>query len=238
MANFFLFVLLFFVPLHCAAHTLGDEFKKAEVGDFIVFQHQKHITLLRIAEKDEKSLAVEEITTQESSVDPKTISWESWLENFAPGHTSWIVSRFNLPDFAVESVFSYTTNEWIGNEPLFQFLPTLLNLPLEPVKKEDRKRIGPPPSEGEIDFRKEWLPKIIFNAKVIPTECHVFKTSWPKDGGELAGKTLYLYIPISKECLNYFPYWIEIAGRLAKVKLRVIDSGKGLLAAPHKPPQT
>jgi hypothetical protein len=224
-----LFLLCFlFLPLQGFALTLGDEFKKAEIGDFVVFEHQKLITLLRIAEKDEKTLGIEEITAPRNTIDPKTISWKDWVSKGAEHHTSWIVTNFDPQTYKVQSTISIDSHEPVDTAALFQFLPTLLNLELRNVPQDERKRIGPPPMGDEPDFRKLWLPQVVFEGKIIHPEFQVCTTKWPADGSELTGKTIYLYIPHSKECLSYFPYWVEVSGKFHNVKLRVIDSGKNL----------
>ena len=117
-------------------------------------------------------------------------------------------------------------------QPL-SFLPTLFNLQLVPVPQDERKRIGVPPEAGEPDRRKFWTPKVVFEGQTYTPPCQVLRAEWPKDATELSGKVIYLYIPECQTtkppcCLDYFPYWVEIVGNISKVKLRVINSGKGL----------
>ena len=221
------------------AITLLDEFSKAKEGDFAVFEQQKQITLFRIAKKTDKELIVEEVT---ATAKPADLNWQAWLTQGAPMHTSWTLSRFDLATGAIQSIYSYGTNEWIqtdgARDVTLTFLPTLFTLPLVVVLENDRKRIGPPPESGESDRRKLWVPKAIFQGKANLVPFYVFRVEWPKDVTELSGKVIYLYIPGSNEskknerqtdeCLNYFPYWVEVVGKISKVKLRVIDSGKNL----------
>ncbi len=219
--------------------TLLDEFSKAKEGDFAVFEQQKQITLFRIAKKTDKEMTIEEVT---ATAKPADLNWQAWLTKGAPTHTSWTLSRFDLTTGTIESIYSYGTNEWIQTDSTgnatFTFLPTLFTLPLVAVAENDRKRIGPPPESDEHDRRKLWVPKAIFQGKAHLVPFYVFRVEWPKDVTELSGKAIYLYIPYSKEnqsgkfenndCLNYFPYWVEVVGKISKVKLRVIDSGKNL----------
>ena len=229
-----LFSILFLLSsLQGFALTLLEEFQKAETGDFAVFEQQKQITLFRIAEKTDKDLVIEEVAATTTTLDPKTINWQEWLSKGAPGHTSWILSRFSLKDSKLQSIFSYSANEWIETDAAFVFLPTLFNLPLMQVAQDEKKRIGPPPEAGEPDRRRLWSPKVVFNGQAYTPPCQVLRAVWPKDATELSGKVIYLYIPESQTVehphyLDYFPYWVEIAGSISKVKLRVIDSGKGL----------
>jgi len=230
MIRLFFLTFFLFVQFSCFGHTLSEAFTKAEVGDFVVFAEQKHLTLFRIAASTEDEIAIEEITIPASLIDLTAVSWKKWLEEEAPHYSSWTVTRFEKKSGTLISCLSKVNHEWIENKPLFVFLPTLFQLPLVPVPKDEQKRIGPAPMAGEIDRRKLWVPKVIVNGKELlpPPPFEVYRTKWPKDGGELSEKTIYLYFPVSKEALSYFPYWVEIVGIVGKVKLRVVDSGKGL----------
>lgn len=88
-------------------------------------------------------------------------------------------------------------------------LGTLFTLPLTQVSANNRKRIGPPPHQGELDLRPIWNPKIVLNENIVQLQCEAFTVTWPKDGTELAGKRLTLYYAPSP-ALVAFPYWIEI----------------------------
>ena len=234
---FFLSLSLFISQLF--ATTLLDKFKNSHEGDFAVFEQQKQITLFRIAKKTDQEMVVEEVT---ATAQPADSNWQEWLTDGAVTHTSWTLSRFNLSTGAIESIYSYGTNEWIqadgAKEATFTFLPTLFTLPLVSVADKDRKRIGPPPEAGDQERRKLWVPKVIFQGKIETLPFHVFRVEWPKDVTELSGKTIYLYLPEdskNSDCLDYFPYWVEVIGKVSKVKLRVIDSGKNLTSPAYLP---
>jgi len=227
--KYFLSILFFILTSPLSALTLSDEFRRAEVGDYVVFLEQKHLTLFRIASRDETHLGIEEITTQEKNIDVNTVVWQKWLRDGAPHHTSWTLSLLDFTTGQITASYSYSTNEWQGDQTIVSFLPTLLKLPLESVPVEQRKKIGVAPDAGDRDFRKLWTPKVIFNREVIPqVPFDVYRAEWPDDESELRGKVVLLYLPRGQECLNYFPYWIEVVGLVGRVKLRVIDSGKAL----------
>lgn len=229
--KYFIAVLFFIALSPLSALTLSDEFRRAEVGDYVVFLEQKHLTLFRIASKNDKEIGIEEITAQEQGINPQTANWQQWLQEGAPNHTSWTLSLLDLETGAMKASYSYTTNEWQANQTVASFLPTLLQLPLETVPLDLRKRIGPPPEKGEQEARKLWTPKVTFHHTAVPqVPFAVYRAEWPQDESDLRGKVVLLYFATGKatECLSYFPYWIEVVGLVGRVKLRVIDSGKGL----------
>ncbi|MDB6081547.1 MAG: hypothetical protein JWO53_819 [Chlamydiia bacterium] len=206
--------------------TLGSRFQKAEAGDFVVVEQGKLMTLFHVMETHNNEIFIEEITAPLT----KIASWQEWLNEEAPHYSSWTQTRVDLTTGKLISLFSRSHGEWIQSDALFSFLPTLLQLKFIKVPLDERKKVGPAPIAGEEERRKLWLPKIFVNGKEVPNDCDVFQVKWPKDGSELSEKTLSLYLPKQEgKGLSYFPYWIEIAGKLGKVKLRVIDSGKGLL---------
>jgi hypothetical protein len=225
-----LFLLLFIVQSSLFAHTLSDELRGAQVGDYVVFSEQKHIILFRIASLQDDFI-VEEIAIPESSCDPAKINWQEWLSKYAPGNSSRTITYIDKTTGAIKKMYSICEGEWIEQKPLFPFLPALFALPLEKVPNQERKLAGPTPLEGEQDFRKLWNPKAVFEKKVIQNVAwDVFRTRWPKDASELSEKAILLYFPRSSECLSYFPYWIELTDGFGKVKVRVIDSGKTLIS--------
>jgi hypothetical protein len=225
-----LFLLLFIVHSALFAHSLSDELKSAAVGDYVVFSEQKHIILFRIADLHE-DFVVEEIALPESSCKPATMNWQEWLMQDAPGNSSRTVTYIDKTTGAIKKMYSISDGEWVEQKPLFPFLPALFSLPLELVPPKERKLSGPPPLEGEQDFRRPWSPKVVFEKKVIKDVAFdVFRTRWQKDASELSEKAIVLYFPRSKECLSYFPYWIELTDGFGKVKVRVIDSGKNLIS--------
>jgi hypothetical protein len=230
-------MLLLVIPAAGHGKTLADQFQQAKAGDFVVFQQNHHITLFRVSAVAGSIVDIEEVTSSDKEINPKIISWQEWLENGAPHHSSWTLTRIDLDSGKVLSNLSFSSidNEWVRNQPLFIFLPTLLRLPLETVPPEQRKQVGAPPRPGDIDRRKPWLPKVIVAGKELPPPVPfaVYRAKWPSDNSELSERTIYLYLCLAPQALSYFPYWVEIGGKIGTVKLRVIDSGTGLLPPPH-----
>lgn len=238
----FIYNLLLLSLFSCSlfSETLLDKFQEANVGDFVVFAHNKEVTLLRIAAMNDTSFVIEEITALEKSL-PKEPNWQNWLDTNAPYNTAWIFSTFDRKTGRLLSTYSYTTAEWIEQDPQFAFMPTLLTLPFKKVPLKDRKKIGVAPYGDERDTRKFWVPQVFFDGKEVHPPIDVFEVKWPQDSTDLSGKIIDLYFPQKQDtapALFYFPYWVEIRGKIGRVKIRVIDSGRNLTSSaslPSKP---
>lgn len=206
---------------------LLDDFTEAKAGDFVVYLHQKQLTLLVIKEKKGDCIVFEEISAPQAAVDEYNGKWGRWLQEGAPLHTSWTISTMDLQSHMMLALYSVDTGIHSKPEGLFHFLPTLLSLPLHRVDLSERKYVGPPPMPGEPDFRKLWYPKIVYEGAIIHPEICVRKIIWPQDGSNLAGKTIELYLA-GKPAISYFPYYIQFIAGIKKVQLQVIDSGRDL----------
>jgi len=220
-------VIILSIIVQLPAITLGDRFNDANTGDFIVFAHDKHVTLFHILEKSNDRIVIEEITVQERFAN-KITSWHKWINDKAPHHSGWTLSTFQRPSYRLLSVYSYDTHNLLSLDDQLSFLPTLFTLSMEITAPNDRKQIGVPPMPGEQDHRIIWNPPIIFDRHEQKLSCDVYTVTMPNNTPDLSGKKLDLYFPIGKECLDYLPYWIEVKGGITKVKLRAIDSGKNL----------
>src|SRR5581483_3638343 len=119
-------------------------FQEAKPGDYVVFYHDKEITLLRVGERSEKELVIEEITANEKAVS-KEQNWQEWILEGAPNHTSWLISSFDIHNGKSLSTYSVAINEWTEPDQILSFLPTLLKLPMKEAPLDARKRIGPTP---------------------------------------------------------------------------------------------
>ena len=216
--------LLLVIPLQLIALDLKKEITIAEPGDYIVYAHKQSLVLLRIRENKAPNLEIEEISAPTTAC---SSNWQKWISKNAPGHTSWTITRIDTNSGKIASIFSVDEMQFLNANPVFQFFPTLINLKLEPVAPADRKFIGPKPLAGEQDFRKPWLPKIIYENQQVFPQVQVYLVKWPDDASELAGKPIDLYFAEDK-ALTYLPYWIEVAAGLTKAKISALDSGKSL----------
>ncbi|CCB86094.1 MULTISPECIES: hypothetical protein [Parachlamydia] len=226
---------VYFLALLCVIFSyteagiyLRDNLKNAEAGDFIVTMQNKTCSLLHIYSKEGQYLTIEEISLPASKTKSMD-SWRAWVQEGAPGHTSWTMYSVNLMNGAIDRCFSFTKNRWCDPTPTENFLGTLLNLHLNLVSTHERKKIGGY-AIGTPGPRRIWEPRLIVDGNVITgVSFDAWRTHWPKDGSILSGKTIEVYVPSENTPYpSYFPYWLEISGMMGQAKLRVVDSGKGL----------
>ncbi len=226
-------LLLLFLLLSTFAYSdirLKERLVKANAGDFIVTTQGSHYSLLLIRSLVDSNLILEEITTDQSKIDLKKIDWKKWVENKAPGVLSWTSFVIDLKKESLSQCYSYTERQWLFIEKSDYYFNKLLNLPFRPSRDNERKRIGPPPMQGEIDRRKLWKPQLIRNGKKIKkTEYEVLRMKWPADKTHLAGCIVELYLDAASP--NFpFPYWMEVQHPHFTFKIRTIDSGFGIIS--------
>lgn len=224
---------LFFNVITLNAETgndLKENLRRAKKGDYIVTAQNKTYTLLHIYDKQEESLIIEEITVPVSKIKLKNFSWKQWTSLGAPSHTSWVMYSINLANGQMKEYFSFTKNSWFDIAKADNFLSTLLNLRLTPIPLKERKKVGPPPTDSSHDWRSIWQPKMVVDGKLIEgVAFDAWKTQWPKDGSELSGRTIEVFVPQENDKYpSYFPYWLQISGMIGKAKIRIIDSGSNL----------
>lgn len=219
-------------PLNAEVLFLRDNLQKAQKGDYIVVSSNKTLTLMHIQNKQNHVLTVEEIAVPESKR-PIKFTWKEWVSQGAPGNTSWVMFDVDLRNGQMMRYYSFTKKNWYEIPDADNFLSKLLNLKFTKIPDGARKRIGPKSSTGP-ELRPFWQPRMIVEGH--PVQGVVFdawRTKWPKDGTDLSGRTIEVYLPRdSQRYPAYFPYWLQINGALAKAKIRIIDSGSQL----HSPP--
>jgi hypothetical protein len=204
-----------------------DRLEKAKTGDFIVLEANQTITLLAIRSINSQTLILEEISIPSSALKKRPDSWAAWVKKNAPGHTSWSMMEIDLKDRQVLECYSFSRSAWITLNAHESLLATLLQLPLKPLEAQARRKIGPPPQEGEADRRSIWNPPLVFAGEKLETALFdVFEAIWPQDGTELAGKTVSLYFDQASR--SPLPYWIQVETAHATASVRAIDSGKNL----------
>ncbi len=212
---------------------LKNNLKQAKSGDYLVTEHGKNYTILAIKGLDKEGLKIEEISVPAVSIKGQRsngsspFSWKSWLNSGAKGNTCRILYHIDLEEGVIKQAFSFSKNEWISMPQSQNFFSTLLNLQLSMVKDEERRKIGPPPTDGTPDRRKVWQPPLIIDGKAVANvSFDVLRTRWPADGGELSGKIIEVYLPKeSAKYPSYFPYWLQVMGVIGKANLRIVDSG-------------
>jgi hypothetical protein len=210
-----------------AASPLKERIGKAKSGDYIVAEAGKMVTLLSIRQVSDHSIVLEEISVPSQNLKKRPSSWAEWIRAKAPGHTSWSMVEIDTQGGQIIECYSFSKGAWIQLGSQESLFATLLQLPLQPLSLESRKKIGPPPPDGEKDLRKVWEPPLIFEGvKQGQVHFDAFQTVWPKDGSELSGKAILIYLDRN---LGFpFPFWISVETTHALATFRVIDAGKNL----------
>ncbi len=219
----------FVCPLIAESPTLlKTYFQKAHIGDFIVTDQGKTNSLLFIRSLTLDTLILEEITLPDGFIDSKTMSWQSWIDAKAPGHTSWTLYEINLETGKLIECYSHSKKGWLVLDESQQFLAKLLFLSLKKIPDRERHKIGPQPQAGEPDQRAVWNPPLIIAGKKISKpQFEVWQGIWPSDGTLLANCHIELFFNKNTP-LFPFPHWIEIKSSHYNFKLHTIDSGSHL----------
>lgn len=225
--------VFFFISLGAfldASLYLRDNLKKAKAGDFIVTMQGKTYSLLHIDATTDQTMTIEEITVPVHKICRSQFSWRNWVEQGAPGNTSWVRYTIDLHTAEMKDYFSFTKNQWFEPPKQNNFLSTLLNLQLEYIPLVQRRKIGVSIRSAARDKRPIWQPQMIVDGRIV--DCVTFdawKTCWPKDGTDLSGRTIEVYTPRENGAYSsYFPYWLQISGVVGNAKIRIVDSGQGM----------
>ncbi len=232
--HLFVFLLILFVQsFDLSAEDslmLRNKLQLAQPSDYLVVSSNKTYTLMHIYGKKDHILTIEEIAIPESKrYQTQRLNWIDWIQQNAPGHTSWTMYEIDLRTGQMLRYYSFSKNGWFEIPDADNFISKLLNLRLTKVPDQTRKKIGPRPLIGP-DLRSLWQPRLVINGQVIKDALFdAWRTNWPKDGSELSGKTIDLYLPQdSQRYPSYFPHWLQITGAMGKAKVRIIDSGSQL----------
>jgi hypothetical protein len=224
------------VPLF--SFKLKDSLTEAKAGDYFATQQGKTYSLLLIRECSPPRLVIEEITIPAIQFDKQNLSFRDWLKEGAPGHTLWTISQVRLDTGEFEECYSYLHQGWLDLSEGKNFLSTLLGLEFYPVKKENRKMVGFPPKYGMEDKRTFWNPPLTKEGERVQCPCSAYYTRWPNDYSEIAKRKIEAYLPDDSSIApTYFPYWVEVDGKVTTFQLRVIDSGTNLHSSQHPLPQ-
>ena len=235
LQHIFMFFLLWISPLQADTMLLKDNFKKAKAGDYLVIGSNKIQTVMHIVGRQDQLLTIEEIAVPEGRK-PGNLSWRDWVEQTAPGNTSWVVYELDLNTGAIRRYYSFTKQNWYEIPDSDNFISKLFNLHLTKSPETLRKKVGPKPSSGP-DYRSYWQPHMIIDGKTIPgVQFDVWQTRWPKDQTDLSNKSIEIYLPKESDRYRaYFPYWLQINGMVGKAKVRVLDSGTHLKSPKRMP---
>ncbi|MBI3508322.1 MAG: hypothetical protein HY069_01615 [Chlamydiia bacterium] len=216
-----LFCLL--LPFSLFSHSFKERLVQAKNGDFFVFEANKITTLVAIRSVSDQTLVIEEISIPSQNL-TLPISWTDWVKKRAPGHTSWAVIEMDLTNGQVLECYSFSRSTWMQLSTEENLFSTLLSLPLQPINKDNRKRIGPPPINGENDYRKIWEPPLMLEGKKEEgSSLDAFEATWPTDGSEMGGKKVTLYFDHAHRFP--FPFWISIDGSHTNAQVKTVDAG-------------
>ncbi|MBS0623276.1 MAG: hypothetical protein JSS62_01480 [Verrucomicrobia bacterium] len=221
------FVLSLVSFCYAEQFQLKSLLQQAQPGSYLVTQQGKTASLLHIKDKNNDFLVLEEATIPLCDFQRQKLSWKNWFEQGGHGHTLWTISVMNLHTGCFEQTYSYTHQSWIELSETNSFLATLMNLNFTETPAYERKKVGLPPGYGKPDHRALWMPRAVIDGHAVHTICFkAYRTRWPHDQSELSSRIIEIYLPEDlSECPAFFPYWLEVEGRLGNAKLRVIDSG-------------
>lgn len=246
--SIFCFFMLSFGLCQANTLTLKEKFFEAVPGSYVVLEQNKTYTFLHVFEKSSDRIVLEEVVVPASRFFRTQMSWKDWFERGGPGHTAWTMTQINLNTGQLEEIYSFVHHGWIETAKADNFISTLMNLPFKEVPTHQRKRVGPTPLPGRTDHRLLWNPRMIVNGCVVTNvPFSVWRGRWPSDGSEISHKMIEIYIPENASSPEntfyptYFPYWLEVEGKIGGAKVRVVDSGLNALSPmprmPHRPPQ-
>jgi hypothetical protein len=229
-AGSFLILMLVILGLFSSVQAeelfLRNNLQRAQPGDYLVISANKTQTLMHIYDKQDQILTIEEIAVPEGKR-ASNISWKEWVRQGAPGNTSWVMFDIDLRTGQMIRYYSFTKRNWFEIPNADNFLSKLLNLKFTKIPDNARKRIGPKIHSGP-ELRSLWQPRMIVEGKTITgIKFDAWRTKWPRDGSDLSGKTIEVYLP-HDSYPAYFPYWLQINGAIGKAKIRIIDSGSQL----------
>ena len=210
---------------------LRQQLLEAQPGDFIITAQGKTRVLLNIYAQDEGTLILEEIIFPSTS--SPTIPWCQWVAEGAPGHTSWALYALNTRDGTMDAGYSFTQQGWVEIQNADLFLSNLLNLNFSLIPDNERKRVGGHGGNAATrQLRSLWQPKMILDGQYIEGVLfNGWRARWPHDNSQLSGKVIEIYLPQDgKRYLTHFPYWLEVSGMVGKARVRIIDSGKGMVS--------
>lgn len=215
-------------PLLAEELILRDNLQRAHPGDYVVISSNKIQTLMHIYAKKNEILTIEEIAVPESKRSSET-NWKEWVSQGAPENISWVMFDIDLHTGQMMRYYSFTKKNWFEIPDADNFLSKLLNLKFTKIPESARKRVGPKPISGP-EWRPLWQPRMIVEGQPLHgVAFDAWRTKWPRDGSDLSGKTIEVYLPRdSQRYPAYFPYWLQINGAIGKAKIRIIDSGSQL----------
>ncbi|MDN3507438.1 MAG: hypothetical protein P0S94_00790 [Simkaniaceae bacterium] len=220
--------LLIFAFSFCCSLTVKDKIYDGHAEDYVIYEQNRSVLALVVHHLSDERLTIEEISTSAGNK-PAHMSWKTWLEQGAPGHTSWLIYDLDPQTGSLIDAYSFSKGCYVSLDDQAPMTAILLKAHLNPIPDSLRKRVGAKPSAVTLATRAIWNPPLFFEGKKEKKSLLAYATAWPDDGSELSKKDLTLYYGENFP----FPHWIEIS---QDHKLRAIDSGHTLNMALRKVP--
>ena len=211
------------------ALTVKDKIYEGSVENYVIYEHNRSALALVIHRLESDRLTVEEIATSVNAK-PSHLTWQVWLEQGAPGHTSWLIYDLDPTTGKLFDAYSFSKGCFVTLQDQAPMTAILLEAKLTPIPDALRKRVGAKPSAAAFTDRAIWQPPLFINGKKEKSPLDAFASSWPDDTSEFSKKDLTLYYGKNLP----FPCWIEIS---REHKLRAIDMGKKLNMVPARSPK-
>ena len=203
---------------------MQERFDQAKEGDYFIYQMDKQATLLNILKIEDNKIFIEELSIPEFM--DSISSYKEWYERGANTETRWSILEIDKTSFKTIKSFSKTKNTWEDVFENDQILTKLLSLDLEKIKDNERKKVGHLIREHGTDLRPLWHPPHFIEGKRVESKSEAFTLTWPDDDTPLSSKKLTLYV--TQHELGYMPTFIETASLGKPLKMRLVDSGRGL----------
>ena len=212
--------LVLILPVVLYGNLFKERLLNAQVGDYVVTEYQEVLSMLRVHSVKGDLVTLEEVNVPWHQMRGKS-NFKGWLQNGAKGQTSWIRYTLDLKENKMVECFSPTRDAYLDTSD--SLITELLSLKMTRIADHDRKRVGPPPLDGQ-DTRSFWTPMITREGvRKKPVSVEVWQTKLPIGDTPLSGKIIDLYF---EESLP-FPYWIQIHD--GALRMRMIDSGTSSL---------
>ncbi len=107
----FTLLFLFTVSIAYSAPNLKGQFIKGSPGDYIITSQGGYYSLFLVRDLTDKHLILEEISVNTSNIDLKKIQWKNWVENSAPGASTWTSFVIDLEKNTLTQCYSYTEKQ-------------------------------------------------------------------------------------------------------------------------------
>ncbi len=159
----FLFFLLF--PLLCSGLSLKNYFERGLPGDFVIISQNQMYSALIIQDISEEQLVLQEINIAQNQT-KENMDWTHWLNNKAPGHSSWTLYEIDLKNDQLVECFSLKKKAWINFQDSDLILVKFLSLLMH-------------------ENKNLWKPF---------QELDTYQINWPKDDTVFSKKTLNIFM--------------------------------------------